>query len=340
MNLSSVIRFARRFPVVNFGPLWTVTAESEIRQVLGSRDFEADEPIGYSLGRVAPLTERWCSDMESTARQVISWEANALAVERRPFELAPAMRELSERLVMRCLFGRDAVAQFGPQIEAVTRRRYRQILWDSAASLVAGGRSVSAWARSRRMEIDPEEAKIRRYLAGLRCPTWLPAGNTDEELADLMLEMFVATTETTAAALTWLLGILGGIRRPDGKFGDLRTFEPDKAIDAALGIGPAVWFIRRAAKHDTLIISNDGDVRFGREVKAGDQLFLIVFGMSAGDLAFGRSPAEPFSRMVMRLVLEEFGARFRLDLQEGSSLRKTAGLYLWPRRVIVKVEDR
>ena len=39
MNPDLLLRFARRFPIANLGPLWLVSSEAEIRQVLTSSDY-------------------------------------------------------------------------------------------------------------------------------------------------------------------------------------------------------------------------------------------------------------------------------------------------------------
>ena len=50
MNPDLLLRFARRFPIANLGPLWLVSSEAEIRQVLTSSD--------YGKGGLTPRGER------------------------------------------------------------------------------------------------------------------------------------------------------------------------------------------------------------------------------------------------------------------------------------------
>lgn len=364
-----LLRFARRFPIANLGPLWLVSSEPAIRQILASPDYGKGGPwatLAPLLGEGlilsegdahkcqrkqigGALAERGCAAMEATARQVVSWEANALSMRPEPFNLAPEMLDLSERVVLRCLFGQDAPAQLGRHIQAAMRVSYRRMLCAFAANLVPGLRRVkpSAWERIGRREFEPAMVEIRRMVAQLPRPAWLPEEVPPDQRVDQLVTMYVAATETTAEALTWMLALLGGMRRdePGSSFGDLSALRPEAAIDLALKMAPPIWFLPRTAVRDTLLCYSEGpNTRIGREVRAGDTLILLILGTGAADLAFGygrrQCIGERFAKMVMRLVLEEFGVRFRLELQNESSLEKVAGLTLWPRRAIVKVEGR
>ena len=359
-----LLRFARRFPIANLGPLWLVSSEPAIRQILASPDYGKGGPwatLAPLLGEGlilsegdahkcqrkqlgGALAERGCAAMEATARQVVSWKANALSMRPEPFNLAPEMLDLSERVVLRCLFGQDAPAQLGRHIQAAMRVSYRRMLCAFAASLVPGLRRVkpSAWERIGRREFELAMAEIRRMVAQLPRPAWLPEEVPPDQRVDQLVTMYVAATETTAATLTWMFALLGGISRNNDKFGNLADFDPGKAIDIPLIAAPPIWFLPRTASRDTLLCYSEGpNARIGREVKAGDTLILLILGTGAADLAFGygrrQCIGERFAKMVMRLVLEEFGVRFRLELQNESSLEKVAGLTLWPRRAIVKV---
>lgn len=361
--ISTLLRFARRFPIANLGPLWLVSSEPEIRQVLASPDYGKGGPWGalapllgegliLSEGEAhmcqrrqlgGALAERGCAAMEAAARQVVEWEANALSMRPGPFDLAPEMLEMSERVVLRCLFGQDAPAQIGGHIQAAMRVSYRRMLWAFAASLVPGLRvKPAAWERIGRRQFDLAMAEIRRIVSQLPRPAWLPAEVAEDRRVDQLLTMYVAATETTAAALTWMLALIGGVRKPSTRFGDLRAFPPEAAIESALKLAPPIWFLPRTARRDTLLVSGEGSERVGREVRAGDTLILLILAAKAPDLAFGygrrQCIGERFAKMVMRLVLEEFGSRFRLELQEESSLKKVPGLTLWPQRAVVKVE--
>lgn len=365
--ISHLLRLARRFPIANLGPLWLVSSEPAIRQILSSPDYGKGGPwatLAPLLGEGlilsegdahkcqrkqlgGALAERGCAAMESVARQVVSWKANALSMRPEPFNLAPEMLELSERVVLRCLFGQDAPAQLGRHIQAAMRVSYRRMLCAFGASLVPGLRRVkpSAWERIGRREFDPAMTEIRRMVAQLPRPAWLPEELPPGQRVDQLVTMYVAATETTAAALTWMLALLGGVSRNNDKFGNLADFDPGKAIDIPLIAAPPIWFLPRTAVRDTLLCYSEGpNTRIGREVRAGDTMILLILGTGAADLAFGygrrQCIGERFAKMVMRLVLEEFGVRFRLELQNESSLEKVAGLTLWPRRAIVKVEGR
>lgn len=365
MNPDLLLRFARRFPIANLGPLWLVSSEAEIRQVLASSDYgksgawdalapllgeglilsDGDQykaqcrQIGGSLG------DRGCAGMKEAARGVIADFADELCMMREPFDLKPQMMALSEKVVLKCLFGCDEATSIGTHIQTAVRISYRRMLLAFAASLFPGLRHLgpSTWQRIGRREFDAAMAVIRGHIAQLQCPPWLAGETSEAARVDQLLTMYVAATETTAAALTWMLALIGGIKREGGKFGDLTAnATPETCIDVALCMTPPIWFLPRTARRDTLLISDgDNGARIGHEVREGDTLILLILGTHAGDLAFGygrrQCIGEKFAHMVMGLVLQEFGSRFRLELHPSSDLEKEAGLTLWPRRAIVQV---
>ena len=365
MNPALLIRFARCFPIANLGPLWLVSSEAEIRQVLTSSDYgkggawDALAPLlgeGLILSEGAEhkaqrrqtggsLGDRGCAAMKEAARSIVSAHADELCMMHEPFDLKPEMMALSEKIILKCLFGCDEATSIGPHIQTAVRISYRRMLLAFGASLLPGLRRLgpSTWQRIGRREFDAAMAVIRGHIAQLKCPPWLAGEASEAARIDQLLTMYVAATETTAAALTWMLSIIGGIKREGGRFGDLTTkAAPETCIDVALSMAPPIWFLPRTARRDTLLVSDgEGKERIGREVRAGDTMILLILGTHAGDLAFGygrrQCIGERFAHMVMGLVLEEFGSRFRLELHPTSDLEKEAGLTLWPRRAIVQV---
>ena len=364
MNPDLLLRFARRFPIANLGPLWLVSSEAEIRQVLTSSDYGkggAWDALAPLLGEGLILTDgvehkaqrrqlggslgdRGCASMKEAARGVIADFADELCMMSEPFDLKPEMMALSEKVVLKCLFGCDEATSIGPHIQTAVRISYRRMLLAFAASLLPGLRRLgpSTWQRIGRREFDAAMAVIRGHIAQLPCPPWLAGETSEAARVDQLLTMYAAAMETTAAALTWMLALIGGIKREGGKFGDLTTkATPETCIDVALCMTPPIWFLPRTARRDTLLISDgENGARIGHEVRAGDTLILLILGTHAGDLAFGygrrQCIGEKFAHMVMGLVLQEFGSRFRLELHGSSDMAKEAGLTLWPRRAIVQ----
>lgn len=365
MNPSSLVRFTRTRPVVHLGPMWLFSQEVDIRAILASPEFgkggmwDALNPllgnglilstgVEHRCQRVqlgGALNGKACADMEATARQIIARKADMMAgtYNEQPFDLAADMRRLSERVVLRCLFGSNLPADLGQHIHAAIGISQRRMMAAFGASLVPGLRSVpvAKWNFIGAKEFASHMGIIRLRLGELitNRPAWLPADLSPEQAIDQLLTMYVAATDTTAAALTWLLALLGGVKREGGDWGDYSTTRDaiDAAIKMTLTVAPPIWFFPRTALAD---VEFESSVR-RLTMKRGDTAILLTLGTECADLAFGdgkrKCIGERFAKMVMRIVMEEFGQRFRLELDRKADMTMKFGLTLWPRRATVRM---
>jgi cytochrome P450 len=216
---------------------------------------------------------------ETTAAALERWRT--VATSGQPLDIAVEMRRLTQRIMSKTLFGTD----LGSEAETV-----RQALTTVQESI---NRRLWAFIDLPQWLPTPQHRRVRRALRTLdqvvyrmidarrRCPhdmgdllSWLlrarhaetGKGMSDRQLRDEVMTLFVAGSETTAAALAWtwyllvthpdvqrrleeeLTAVVGG-RMPT--FQDLQTLSYTRmVIEEALRLYPPTWVTARSPLAD------------------------------------------------------------------------------------------
>jgi cytochrome P450 len=324
--------------------------------------------------------------VDVTARTVAGWRGGAvIAVDQ-------AMMRLSLDVVLSTLFGGDA-SNLAPRLELALKEM--SPFFESIAATVpslrwlptASNRGLHRGVRALNQIVDEVIARGRSssrpsHMIAMLLEARHTDGSrmTEEQLHDEVKSFFLASTDTTALALTYTLHLLGrhpaidnrladevwgtlGERAP--ALGDLSALHfTEQVIKEALRLYPPAWIITREPVEDdeirgyriprgsTVVMSPYSvhrDSRFFEEPESfRPERWTRTFEEqlpAQSFFPFGAGPhrciGATFALMELRLILAVIAARFRLTPESSEPLRLRASITARPARPIyMRIQER